>query len=81
MFLKNVKQIISKKISIKTRLTLFYSFMAFTILTIITLFLYWESMNILHKTDYQFLSDEAESLQAILEMTPINFSALIQKII
>lgn len=66
MFLKNVRQIIFSKISIRTRLTFFYSLAAFVLLTMIALFLYWESINILYKADYQFLSDEIDTIQYIL---------------
>lgn len=45
------------------------------------MFLYWETVNIIHKADYQFLSDELDSLQTILETKPINFSVLRQEII
>ncbi|VVC77293.1 Sensor kinase CusS [Aquicella siphonis] len=81
MFLKNVKPYIRKKISIRTRLTLFYSLAAFIIMTVITLFLYWESVNVLYKADYQFLADEAESIQHILQNNKLNSNALAQAVI
>jgi two-component system heavy metal sensor histidine kinase CusS len=81
MFLKSVKPGIIKKTSIRSRLTLFYSLAAFTLLTLITLFLYWETINILYKADYQFLSDEVETLQYILQNKHPNLTALKQEVI
>lgn len=81
MYLKNVKPEILTHISIRTRLTLLYSLTAFTLLTVIALFLYWETTNILYKADYQFLSDEVESLQTLLQNKQINMTALKQSVI
>lgn len=81
MFLKNVRPCIRKKISIRTRLTIFYSLAAFIIMTVISLFLYWESINILYKADYQFLADEAESIQQVIKNNPQNQNALKQAVI
>lgn len=64
MFLKSVSKL--KMISIRTRLTLFYTLAAFFLLTAITSFLYWETRNILYKADYQFLAEEVDTLQYIL---------------
>jgi two-component system heavy metal sensor histidine kinase CusS len=81
MFLKNVKPEILTNVSIRTRLTLFYSLAAFTLLTVIALFLYWETTNILYKADYQFLSDEVESIQSILQNKHIDLTVLKQTVI
>lgn len=81
MFLKNARPGILNKISIRTRLTLFYSIAAFILLTVITIFLYWETINILYKADYQFLSDEVETIQHILQNKKINKAALKDEVI
>ncbi len=78
---KNVKHHLSDQFSIRTRLTLFYSIAAFSVLTIITLFLYWESINILYRADYQFLSDEVDSIQNVLHNHNIRNIELRQAII
>jgi two-component system heavy metal sensor histidine kinase CusS len=69
------------KISIRTRLTLFYSLAAFILLTVIALFLYWESINILYKADYQFLSDEVDTIQYILHNKSVNQSELKREVL
>lgn len=76
MFLKNVNSNLLSKISIRTRLTVFYSIAAFILLTVITVFLYWETINILYKADYQFLSDEVESIQYAMQNKQANLAAL-----
>ena len=81
MYWKFVNLDFFKNISIRTQLTLFYSLAAFTLLTVITLFLYWETINVLHKTDYQFLNDEVEALQFVLEGPHIDMDALNQAVI
>jgi len=81
MSLKNAKPIFLKKVSIRTRLTLFYSLAAFILLTIITLFLYWETTNILYKANYQFLLDEADSIQYVLRTKPTDLNTLKQEVI
>ncbi|MCW5583058.1 MAG: heavy metal sensor histidine kinase [Gammaproteobacteria bacterium] len=60
---------------------MFYSLAAFVLLTIITLFLYWETVNILYKADYQFLSNEVESLQYILRNKKIDSNVIKQNIV
>lgn len=62
--------------SIKTRLILFYTFAAFILLTVIALFLYWGTINILYKADYQFLSNEVDEIQYLLQNRPFNRSAI-----
>lgn len=78
---KNAKKEILDKISIRTRLTLFYSLTAFILLTVIALFLYWESINILYRADYQFLSDEVDTIQYILHNKSIDQSQLKQAVL
>lgn len=78
MYLKNV---LKNKLSIRGRMTLFYTLAAFTLLTLITLCLYWETMNILYKADYEFLSDEADTTQYILNNNNANFAALKQEVV
>lgn len=58
-----------------------YSVAAFSLLTAITIFLYWESINILYKADYQFLADEVESLQYALSADTIDMDDLKQQVI
>ncbi len=53
--------------SIKTRLILFYTFAAFILLTVVALFLYWGTINILYKADYQFLANEVDEIQYMLQ--------------
>lgn len=80
MYLKNDNSIIKKHLSIKTRLTLYYSLAAFIVFTTITLFLYWETINILYKADYQFLSDEVDTIQRIIQNKSSNAAALQQAV-
>ncbi len=72
MSLKNVDWNFFDKISLRARLTVFYSLTAFLLLTIISLFLYWETINILYKTDHEFLSDEVETIQHLFEENPVD---------
>lgn len=67
--------------SIRTRLALFYTLGAFVLLTMVALFLYWLAINILYKADYQFLSDEADTIQYILETKPVDHIALKQAVV
>lgn len=67
--------------SIRTRLTIFYTLAAFVLLSLLTLFLYWVTINILYKADYQFLSDEVDTIQYILQDAPIDFNRLKQTVI
>ena len=64
--------------SIKTRLIIFYTFAAFILLTLVALFLYWGTVNILYKADYQFLSNEVDEIQYLLNKKSFN-SQVIQK--
>lgn len=70
-----------KNISIKARLTIFYSLAAFAVLTVISLLLYWQTINILYKTNYRFLSDEVETVKLILNTEPFDIRELKQAII
>lgn len=70
-----------KQFSIRTRYALLYSIAAFTLLTLITLFLYWETINILYKADYQFLSNEIEGIQYALENKKVHLEDLKQEVI
>lgn len=72
IYLKNAEESILKISSIRTRLTLVYTIAAFILLTIVTLFLYWVTINVLYKADYQFLSDEIDNIQYILDEQPID---------
>lgn len=70
-----------KKISIRTRLTLFYSLAAFILLTIIALFLYWETINILYRADHQFLANEIETIQYLFDNKSSNMADLQKEVI
>ncbi|MBV9575658.1 MAG: heavy metal sensor histidine kinase [Gammaproteobacteria bacterium] len=70
-----------RKISIRTRLTLFYSLAAFILLTIISLFLYWETINILYRADHQFLANEIETVQYLFDNKSANMSDLKKEVI
>lgn len=67
--------------SIRTRLTLFYTLAAFTLLTLVALFLYWVTINILYKADYEFLSDEVDTIQYILETKPLDINMLKEAVV
>lgn len=70
-----------KHISIRTRLTFFYTLGVFAVLGISALFLYWVTIQILHKTDYEFLSDEVDTIHYILENKSLDLTALREAII
>ena len=80
MFLKSIRSIFSRKSSITGQLTLFYSASSFTLIAVISLFLYWTMTNILYSADHQFLSDEISIIQNILENKPNNTLALKQEV-
>lgn len=80
MFLKNVKKLFSDAAPISVQLTFFYSLSTFILITIVSLFFYLGMVNILHNADYQFLSDEINIVQNILETKPNNLIALKQEI-
>lgn len=77
MYWKSVKYLL-RKISIRTRLTFFYSLSGFLLLSLIAMFLYWVTINILYKADYQFLSDEVDTVQYILHNKAYSLDALKQ---
>ncbi|EKD70213.1 MAG: hypothetical protein ACD_46C00599G0002 [uncultured bacterium] len=81
MFLKIVNKNIFNINSIRARLTLFYASASMILLTIGAFFLYWITLNIIHQTDYEFLSDEADTIQYILENKSIDQQALYQAVI
>lgn len=80
MSLKNAKNIFSSPASMKTQLTFFYSVSTFILLILIALFLYSAMIKILYNADYQFLSDEIDIIENILEKNPNNLIALKQEI-
>jgi len=81
MFLKNDKYDILSKLSIRTRLTLFYSLAAFILLTLLVFLLYWESIDILYRANYQFLADEVDTIQYILQNKSLNHDEIKHEII
>lgn len=62
-------------------MTLFYSLAAFIVLAAVALLLYWETINILYKADYQFLQDQVETIQYLLNNKSANLASLNQEII
>lgn len=80
MFLNRVKHFLAS-LSLRTRLTLYYSFTAFILITVIAFFLYWETMQVLYKADYEFLSDEVDTIQYILESNHYRNAALKKEIL
>lgn len=80
MFLKSVKNIFSSAGSVAGQLTLFYGASSFALLTVASLFLYWAMVNVLYNADQQFLLDEMNIIQNILEKNPDNILALKQEI-
>lgn len=67
--------------SITTRLTLFYSVTTCILLIIIALCLYGATVHILHKANYQFLSNEVDILTKILKKKPLSWFVLEQKVV
>lgn len=67
--------------SITTRLTLFYSFAAFALITVIAFLLYGTTVHILHRANYQFLSNEVDILRKLLVNKKVNQQVLEQKVI
>lgn len=70
MSLKNANN--PSAFSIKYRLAFFYSVSVFVLLALIAVFLYWQMMNVLHKADYQFLDNQVEDIQELLEANQHN---------
>ncbi len=68
-------------ISIRTRLTLFYALGVFVVLGLSALFLYWVTLQVLHKADYEFLSDEVDTIHYILENKSLDMTALREAVI
>lgn len=67
--------------SIKAKLILFYSLAVFTLLLLAAIFLYWGSITLLYKTDYEFLSDEIETIEYIMKGQPTDKEALKKAVI
>lgn len=72
---------VNKSISITSRLTLFYSLTTFILITVIAFVLYGTTIHILHRANYQFLSNEVDILTKLLMKKPINHLLLEQKVI
>lgn len=68
-------------LSIRAQLTFFYTLAAFILLTVIALFLYWETTNILYKANHRFLSNEVDAIQYILNDKTPDLSELKQEVI
>ncbi|MHB1948510.1 MAG: heavy metal sensor histidine kinase [Gammaproteobacteria bacterium] len=79
--MKNANSKLVKTHSIITRLTLFYSFAAFILITVIALLLYGTTVHILHRGNYQFLSNEVDILRKLLINKKVNPQVLEQKVI
>lgn len=67
--------------SIRNRLTFFYTLAVFILLTVIVCFLYWITLNILYKADYEFLSEEADILQYIAKQKSLDMKELKHEIL
>lgn len=67
--------------SIRTQLTFIYSLSAFILLAIVALLFYWGMINLLYKADYQFLVDEVDTIQYIMENKSVDIPALRKEVI
>lgn len=76
IYLKSDNQYILTKGSIRTRLTLFYTLAVFVLLALATLLLYWVTITFLYKADYEFLADEVDTLQYIVQSDQVDLHAL-----
>ncbi len=76
MFLKRVKDYLVSHFSIKTRLTLSYAVAALLLFCLVGGALYWETVNILYKTDHEFLANEVEEIQNLILNKQVNAAAL-----
>lgn len=76
MSLKNDNSYTMMPKSIRMRLTLFYSLAVFVLLSLAAIFLYWITISLLYKADFEFLTDEAETIQYIMQSDPIDKEAL-----
>lgn len=72
----NDKSKLQSRNSIKNRLIIFYSAAVFVLLTMFALFLYWVTINILYKADYEFLSDQVDTIQYIMKNKSYDKTAL-----
>ena len=62
--------------SIRSRLAILYTASVLVILIVIVAFLYWESINVLYKTDHQFLTDVVQNIRSTLTKEKIDDAAL-----
>ena len=62
--------------SIRSRLAILYTTSVLVILIVIVAFLYWESINVLYKTDHQFLTDVVQNIRSTLTKEKIDDAAL-----
>ena len=81
MYLKRVKDYLAAKLSIKTRLTLSYAIAALLLFGLVGGALYWETVNILYKTDHEFLANEVEEIQNLILNEEVNETALKEAVI
>lgn len=75
MYSSNAKQ------SIKSRLTLFYGLATAVLLTFTALFLYFTTTHIMYQANQQFLSDEVDVLNNLLENKSDHLFALKQEVV
>lgn len=68
-------------ISIRTRLTLIFTLAIFVIFSLVTILLYWSTLNLLYKADYEFLADEVDTVSYLVEGNKIDLKALKNAII
>lgn len=77
----SLKSVNFKNSSITNQLTLFYSITTIILLTVIAFCLYATTIHILHRANYQFLSNEVDILTKILKKKPISWSVLEHKVV
>jgi len=63
MFLKNVKTILFKHLSLKVKLTLVFTIMIFILVTGVTLFSYWMLVHLNYHAEYASVSSEIEVMK------------------
>lgn len=63
-------------ISIRTRLALIFTLSIFIIFSLVAVLIYWSTLNLLYKADYEFLADEVDTIQYLVEGRSIDLTAL-----
>ena len=72
----------TKKIqSIHSQLTIFYSVAVVSLLVLIAFAFYWETQNVMNEADYNFVTDEASNIQAMMSEDHLDLSLLKKSVI